>query len=371
MSPLNFENSWILELCSQWGSPPISSISPIKSIGFDILQALLCYPGILTKYPLDDSTLILLEKPSQFGNSPTLGHVIRDLIHPDDHNVFDFVNQYGDPDVEYPEFILSMLRAGEGHAWDDSRRLYGALNIRESDDGIGSCHLNPHPFNQEQESLVDDHGWSSTWTPPGAISHTHMDFYGSMQYFIHFYGKKLWLLWPPTPLNLEWFSSQHKQRASGNRVLDCIHHLEGLQLHYVENSETFFVLKPNTLHACISFSSSSHTGVQVWSLKHFEESYVIMDWGVQWLKRGFYGTLGQSRAELLEEADTLRDEVEKWRVLAKRNPKHASTVGVKEKVKSISQRLSELRNLLNVSPPKPPYRSKGQSRRKLLPKETA
>ena len=96
-----------------------------------------------------------------------------------------------------------------------------------------------------------------------------------------------------------------------------------------------------------------------------------MDWGVQWLKRGFYGTLGQSRAELLEEADTLRDEVEKWRVLAKRNPKHASTVGVKEKVKSISQRLSELRNLLNVSPPKPPYRSKGQSRRKLLPKETA
>ena len=88
----------------------------MKSIGFEILRALIGYHGILTKYPLDDSTLILLEKPSKFGNSPSLGHVIRDLIHPDNHNVFDFVNQYGNPDVEYPEFILIMLRAGEGHA---------------------------------------------------------------------------------------------------------------------------------------------------------------------------------------------------------------------------------------------------------------
>ncbi|KDR69502.1 hypothetical protein GALMADRAFT_215162 [Galerina marginata CBS 339.88] len=367
VAPVRPENSWILELRTLWTSPPISSITPIKSIGFDILQVLIYYPHILPKSPSDNSTLLLLEKPSKFSSSPTLGHVIRDLIHPDNHNVFDFVNQYGDPDVEYPEFILSMLRAGEGHAWDDSRRLYGALNIRESDIGIGSCHLDALPYSQEQESLVDKDGWASTWTPPGAISHTHMDFYGSMQYFIHFYGKKLWLLWPPTPRNLEWFSSQHKQRANGNRVLDCIHHLEGLQLHYVDNSETFFVLKPNTLHACISFTSSGHTGIQVWSLDHFDESCRMMEWGIQWLKTGFYSTLGQSRVELLEEADTLKEEVDTWHILAKRNPKHPSTVGVKEKVKGIMQRLSEVRSLINVPPraPKPSCTSKG---RKPLPK---
>ncbi len=260
-----------------------------------------------------------------------------------------------------PEFILSILQAGDGHTWDDSRRLYGALDIRESDIGIGSCNIKAFPFNKQKESLVDEGGWSSTWTPPGAISHTHMDFYGSMQYFIHFYGKKLWLLWPPTPRNLEWFLSHHKQRANNNRTLDCINNLEGLQLHYVDNCEVIFVLKPNTLHACISFSSSGHTGVQVRSLEHFDESYRIMLWGIQWLKTGFYRALGQSRAELLQEADELKDEVDKWNILAKKNPKHHSITGVKEKVKDIIQRLSEVTCLLNVSPlaPTSACRSKG------------
>jgi hypothetical protein len=312
VSPANPENAWILELRKLWDSPPISNITPIKSIGFDILRALICYPHKLPKSPSDNSTIVVLENPSKPRMSPTVGHVIRDLVQPGSHNVFDFVNQYGDPDVEYPEFLLSMFRASEGRPWNDGHRLYGALNVFESDIGIGNCHLNAHPFTQEKQSLVDEGGWASTWTPPGAISHTHMDFYGSMQYLIHFDGKKLWLLWPPTPRNLEWFSIQHKQRANGNRVLDCISHLEGLQLHYVDNSEVFFILKPNTLHACISFSGSCHTGVQVWSLDHFDESYAIMKWGIEWLKNGFYGKLGQSRAELLQEANLISDEVEKW-----------------------------------------------------------
>ena len=163
-------------------------------MGFDILQALISHPHMLPKSPSDHTTLVILEKSPDFGSSPTLGHVIRDLIRPNNHNFFDFINQYVNPDIEYPEFMLSILQAGEGHTWDDSRRLYGTLGIRESDVWIGSCHINALPFNKQKESLVDEDGWSSTWTPPGAVSLTHMDFYGSMQYFVHFYGKKLWLL---------------------------------------------------------------------------------------------------------------------------------------------------------------------------------
>ena len=68
-----------------------------------------------------------------------------------------------------------------------------------------------------------------------------------------------------------------------------------------------------------------------------------MDWGAEWLKEGFYGTLGQSRTELLDEVDTLGGKM----AYISKNP---STVGVKGKVKSISQRLLELGTLFNVSP---------------------
>ena len=86
-----------------------------------------------------------------------------------------------------------------------------------------------------------------------------------------------------------------------------------------------------------------------------------MLWGIQWLKTGFYRTLGQSRVELLQEADGLKDEVEKWHILAKKISKHHSIMGVKEKVKDIMKRLSEVRCLLNVSPlaPTSAYGSKG------------
>jgi hypothetical protein len=246
-----------------WSSDPIKSTTPMLPVGTSILQELLSLPQVLKKSPEDDSTVILLETSTNpaSGGSPTLGHVIRDLMHPlaDDHNIFDFVNRYGDPDVEYPEFFISMLRATEGHAWDDSRRLYGALHIQSSKDGIGSCHLGSYPFSSEQNSLVDDAGWVSTWTPPAAISHTHMDYYGSMQYTIHFYGKKLWILWPPTQRNLAWFSLRHKKRADANLTLDCIRNLEGLQLNFpsAKHKITFyyFTILPVTLQHLVLFYS--------------------------------------------------------------------------------------------------------------------
>ena len=353
-----------------WFSDPIKSITPMLPVGASILQELLSLPQVLKKSPEDDSTLILLKTstdPASGGGSPTLGHVIRDLVHPlaDNHNLFDFVNRYGDPDVEYPEFFINMLRATEGHAWDDSRRLYGALHIQSSKDGIGSCHLSSYPFNSEQNSLVDDAGWVSTWTPPAAISHTHMDYYGSMQYTIHFYGKKLWILWPPTPPNLRWFSLRHKKRADADLTLDCIRNLEGLQLNFLDNTEARFVIKPNTLHACLSFSSSAHTAVQVWSYSHFDESYSIMEWGLQWL-RGLYISRGQSRVEMIEEADALKDEMEKWCKLAKRNLKHPSTSRLQKEIKVLMDRLGEIRNQLVIPPPKSTQKrkmAKGMKRR--------
>jgi hypothetical protein len=343
-----------------WSSDPIKSITPLLPVGTSILQELLSLPQALKKSPEDDSTLILLETSTNpaSGGSPTLGHVIRDLMHPsDDHNIFDFVNRYGNPDVEYPEFFISMLRATEGHAWDDSRCLYGALNIKSSKDGIGSCHLRSYPFSSEQSSLVDDAGWVSTWTPPAAISHTHMDYYGSMQYTIHFYGKKLWILWPPTPQNLAWFSLRHKKRADANLTLDCIRNLEGLQLNFLDDAEARFVIKSNTLHACLSFGSSAHTATRVWSYSHFDQSYFIMEWGLQWLG-GLYISRSQSRAEMTEEADSLKDEMEKWCSLAKRDLKHPSTSKLQREIKVLMDRLGEIRIQLDIPPPKPTQKRK-------------
>ncbi|KJA22336.1 hypothetical protein HYPSUDRAFT_54897 [Hypholoma sublateritium FD-334 SS-4] len=341
------------DLWSLWGSPPISRINPVKERGFDILKALLALSTPLSKIPVDDSNIIIPPNLPEYRNSPTLGHVIRDLVHPDNHNVFDFVNQYGDPDIEYPEFILNMLLSRENSEWQDTFRLYGALDIRESEAGLGSCHINAAPYSQQKESLVDSGGWSSTWTPAGAISHTHMDFYGSLQYFIHFHGKKLWLLWPSTPNNLDYFSAHHKERANNNRTLDCINHLEGLQVYYAENPEEVFILKPNTLHACVSFSMCGHTAIRVWNLEHFDDSRRMMEWGYNWIKASFYKSSGRSRFELMQEVEKVKDDAENWLTLIKRNSKHASAKGIKTTVKALLKRLSDLSSLLSVVPPNP------------------
>jgi len=72
-----------------------------------------------------------------------------------------------------------------------------------------------------------------TLTPPWAITHTHMDYYGCNQYMVHLFGHKIWLLlWPPTEKNLAIFGLHYMQLPNSDTTLSCIQELEGLQVFY-------------------------------------------------------------------------------------------------------------------------------------------
>ena len=344
--PENPANGWILDLSKKWNSHPISVIDPMFPIGNAIIDKLLSLPQAFPKYPNDYSTLHFVESPPTFRSVPSVSDVISDLVRAKTPNIYDFVNRYGHPDVEYPVFLDCMLKACEGISWRENRRLYGALDICATEDGLGSCGIEIH-FNKPQEILQDDDGWSSTWTPPGAISHTHMDFYGSMQYFIHLSGDKLWLLWPPTEKNLEIFSTSHKQTADPNRTLDCILHLEGLQLLYQDSAPSPFILKPNTLHACISFTSSIHAGIRIWNFPCFDISLYIMEWALQWMR----GNSGLTRSELIDEADSLQNEIKMWSLLIKKSKNTCGSPNIKRNLKLLNESLSGIRKKLEVMPP--------------------
>ncbi|KAJ7894593.1 hypothetical protein B0H14DRAFT_3646258 [Mycena olivaceomarginata] len=50
---------------------------------------------------------------------------------------------------------------------------------------------------------------SSTWAPGGWFTDTHVDGNGCSQVQIHCEGEKLWLIWPPTQKNLDWWGTIH------------------------------------------------------------------------------------------------------------------------------------------------------------------
>jgi len=344
--PENPANEWILDLSKKWNSYPISAIDPMLPIGNSIIDKLLSLPQEFPKVPKDYSTLHPVESPPTFRCVPSASDIISDLVLAKSSNIYDFVNRYGNPDVEYPVFLDSMIKACEGISWKENRKLYGALDIYATSNGLGSCGLEIH-FDKPQENIQDKEGWASAWTPPGAITHTHMDFYGSMQYFIHLYGNKLWLLWPPSEKNLAFFSTLHKQTASTNRTLECILHLEGLQLLYHDSSPAPFILKPNTLHACISFTSSIHAGVRIWSVPSFDISLSIMEWALRWIK----GNNGLTRSELIDEADSLQNEIEMWSLLVKKNRNISSSSRIQNSLKFLKASLSGIHKKLEAVPP--------------------
>ena len=142
------------------------------------------------------------------------------------------------------------------------------MNIPVSDNSLGLCSFNATPYSHDATSTIDDSAWLTVWTSPGAISQLHMDHYGTTQYFVHLFGQKLWLTWPPTAHNLVFLDSLHPQKAHLNRTKICLENLEKLELFLVKEPGQAFVLKPNTIHICMSISRSCHSAIRVWSLDH-------------------------------------------------------------------------------------------------------
>jgi hypothetical protein len=301
---------------------------------------LLNSPNPLPPLPDDELTIKIHGKPTRGPIIPTLSLVLEDMIKGKDCNVSEFVNRVAEPSICLVKVIASMMNPSTlCDMSTPDRRLYGALDIPCSPTGLGSCRYRAAEYEEPENFLIPDKPWTTTLTPPGAITHTHMDYYGRNQYMIHLFGHKIWLLWPPTEKNLEIFGLHHTQLASSDTTFRCIQELEGLQVFYARE-EQVFVLQPNVLHACICLGTSAHTGTWVWMLQNAEKSLNLVKWGLDWVMKN-YGNEGTSIA-IINELDTIQSEMEAWRKLVSGNTTGPDSLVAKKELDILEVTLSEV-----------------------------
>ena len=346
-------NLWLIDVLNHWNSPPISRIPLLHDVGKKIIQKLISFPISLPNIPSDSLTIKFLGSAKRGNIPPSMGLLLNDLLQPGFHNVWDFINQTSESGVTGKDVLASFIIPSTLlDMTSPERRLYGALDIPMTKDGLKVCKYEVSDYLQDKKYLIFDRAWTTTFTTSGAITHTYMDYYGCHQYMVHLFGHKLWLLWPPTEKNLECFAKFHTQPSTSNLTLHCLDELEGLQLFYT-TTEQAFVLQPNVLHACMSVGTSAHTGTWVWMLPEYKVSLQMVEWGLKWMM----GKVSTD-APLLDykgEAETIKSEIVAWQNLLKKNHESDDAIAAYSQLEKLEYELSELQKL---------FKSRGKKRKR-------
>lgn len=87
--------------------------------------------------------------------------------------------------------------------------------------------------------------------------------------------------------------------------------------------KTAFILKPNTIHGCLSLTGSCHTSIRIWGLPHWSTSQHLISWGINWI--GKHLGADHTNDELLFEIDKITDELEMWKKLSRSNTSYDVT----------------------------------------------
>jgi len=338
-------SGWLTDVQKDWSLWAHGIDSRLYITGCEILEALHKIPGLCDS-PAYGSCLVILG-PAQCGPiRPSLKLLLVDLLNDSDFIACEFLT--GEPVAEMPllDFLANIYQPLLRNIQTDAGRMYGALNIPVSDMGLGLCLFEATPYSKDPMCVVDDSDWLTVWTSPGAITHPHMDHCGATQYFIHLFGHKIWLTWPPTERNLEFFGHLHRQRAYPDRMKKCLENLEGLQVFLANKPNTAFVLKPNTIHGCISISGSGHSGIRVWSLDHWKTSCRLMKWVIEWLYRQLGGP--HTITEIVFDIEKLKDEIDQWKKIAdKAGETHDKVHGMLQEIWAIETDVVHLDNVVN------------------------
>ena len=289
-------------------------MDPLLRVGSQILLGLLSLPhAIAFSTGNSQGGIQLLGAPNRGIVRPTISLILEDTRAAAEFNAVDFITRLPEEGVSMANFMDSMYSVLSTRPWGPGTRVYGLFDVPATANGIGACEINAHPFHTDP-SCITENGWTTVWTPPGGITHPHMDFYGVAQYMVHFHGEKLWLLWPPTPKNLEWYSRHHRQVSSESLTILAIQHLEGLHVHYFDGkSEDAFLVYPNYIHAVLSISDSAHCGTRVWRISDFDTAERIIQWGIQWCANSLV-----TRQEKIAALELIDEDLSWWMMLVSR-----------------------------------------------------
>ncbi len=148
--------------------------------------------------------------------------------HSKDHNIIEFITLNPEIGISGVNIMLSMTNLLTMCDMNSPEcRLYGVLDIRLSKNGIKLCQYQATPYDNNKRFLVNPEHLTVAFTLPAAITHTHADYYGCHQLFVHLFGHKIWLLWPPTQINLDLYGKYHTQTTPVNLTSRCIDEFNG------------------------------------------------------------------------------------------------------------------------------------------------
>jgi hypothetical protein len=343
-------NQWLSAVLAAWRSHP-NCVIPTQRIGEEIILALLLHPSeipLISHNPSLTTVHLIGEPTFSSGIKPTLAMVFRDMMEGDkdglQFNIVDTITGLAENNVSTAEFLDFWTQALSSKAWSNNMRLLGALDVPCSPRGLSSCQLKAAPYQSDNNTSFNPkvkwkNGFSTTLTPPGSITNTHTDGIGCAQYMVHIWGRKLWLFWPPTEKNMNYYGSFLAQITPSHFIVDCVRRLEGLQLHYIDHKFSVFVLPPNYLHAVISVEASAHMGISFCDPAHFSESSRMMKWFLNWAKNfGHYGHTAQDSFKFARQV--LEEGVGRWEEICKHSSE-ARRLNLKEELRQIKMECNE------------------------------
>jgi hypothetical protein len=319
----NPANNWLVPLLDIWKSRLHNF--PKFEVGLQVFEALLHQPDAFETPQAWNPTLSC---------QPKLSHVLDDLFAVKDPSTIDIVDHAslesfrGSPS----EIVSTIVTAAWVDNWNTTPRprQLAALSIPMSQKGLKTCGIRlPQEVQNEAVCFVKgkpaEPFWSSSLCSPGAVTDPHIDYHGSVQAMYHIEGVKLWLIWPLTNKNFQWYNKRHDRVNEGNVTLQAIQELEGMKVLAVYGPSGFFV-PPYGIHAVISLSPCAHTGLRFWSYQWMEQSFQGVAQELEWL----LDPKGQSQDFIRKSLQEIKEDLGNWNRLLRMSPSHPLLKAVSE-----------------------------------------
>lgn len=186
-------------LRNEWASTPLSLL-PRAVDGLRLLDVLLCHP---TSIPTFHSFIPFQDVYS--GEAPSYSHVVADFLYADEVQAADQGLRGFVDGVKKDQILASWLQGPYVRKMENTTRLYSILDLPFHKKGSGRCQIKiPDRFLvdgvKEKHEGIDL--WGTSMCPAGTLTDIHFDYCGPAQLMVSIRGRKLWLLWPPSPQNL-------------------------------------------------------------------------------------------------------------------------------------------------------------------------
>ena len=114
------------------------------------------------------------------------------------------------------------------------------------------------------------------------------------------YWKQALVVLATNPAEYGVLSITHVQKAE-TLTLELIGKLKELQVHYMDETMSAFVVPPNYLHAVLTIKGSTHCGITFYALSDFPEALWIMKWFLHFAKDfSSSGNTAQNACDIIE-----------------------------------------------------------------------